>query len=166
MKKITLVLTSFILVAGMIAITAFKTLPPSRPSANGQGALDLGLAKIQHFSFHASTDNNGNVSGSFEVKSASQDIRLHGDISCLKVLTDGKTAFMSGVVTQRTGDGFPGFYNVGDVVFFKVQDNGEGSNAAGDKFSDVYTNGINPICNAAVPMPLLNIANGNIQVKP
>ena len=165
MKKITLVLTGFMLLAGITSLTAFKTLPPSRPSANGQGALDLGLAKIQHFSFHANTDNNGNVSGSFEVKSASQDVRLHGNISCLKVLTDGKTAFMSGVITQRSGDGFPGIYNVGDFVYFRVQDNGEGSNAADDKFSDVYPSGVSQYCGPSSIL-LLKIANGNIQVKP
>lgn len=165
MKKITLILTGFIFVAGMFALTAFKTLPP-RPSANGQGALDLGLAKIQHFSFQASTDNNGNVSGSFEVKSASQDVRLHGNITCLRILGDNKTAFMSGTVTQRSGDGYPGFYNVGDVVYFEVQDNGEGSNSIGDKFSDVNTNGnTTPVC-GPFSIGMFNIANGNIQVKP
>ena len=165
MKKITVFLSAAILLVALYAATAFKTLPPPGPSANGQGALDLGLAKIQHFSFHASTDNNGNVTGSFEVKSASQELRLHGNISCLRILANNKTAFMSGVITQKTGDGFPGSYEVGDFVFFEVQDNGEGSNAAGDKFSDIFTSGSTQFC-GLFSIGMFNIANGNIQVKP
>jgi len=166
MKKITVFFAGAIMLAGLILVsTAFKPLT-ERASANGQGALDLGLANIQHFSFHANTDNNGNVSGSFEVKSPGQELRLHGTITCLRILGDNKTAFMSGQVTHRTGDGFPGLYNIGDVVFFEVQDNGEGSNALTDKFSDLRTNGnTTPVC-GQYSIGMFNIANGNIQVKP
>ncbi len=163
MKKITLVLTSFILVGGMIALTSFKTLPPPGPSANGQATLTLPyLNGTQHFSFHAKKDGSGNVTGSFETKSAGQDIRVHGNIDCLNVLTDGKTAIMTGVVTQVVGNGFP--IAAGDRIYFKVQDNGEGANATDDKFSDYFifggscTNNFNLTMNA--------ITGGNIQVKP
>ena len=163
MKKIALVLTGFILVGGMIALTAFKTLPP-RPSANGQATLTLPyLNGTQHFSFHARTDGSGNVTGSFETKSPGQDIRVHGNIDCLTVLADGKTAIMSGIATQVVGNGFP--IAVGNRVYFKVLDNGEGANAAGDKFSDYYLSGATT-CGTNLPLDMNNIDGGNIQVKP
>ncbi|MBC7382716.1 MAG: hypothetical protein H7296_06925 [Bacteroidia bacterium] len=72
---------------------------------------------------------------------------------------------MSGAITQRVGDGFPGTYNVGDFVYFGVQDNGEGANSAGDKFSDLISSGATQFCGPFGTF-LLNIENGNIQVKP
>ncbi len=165
MKKVTIFFAASILTVALFVSTAFKPLPAG-PSANGQGALDLGAGtKIQHFSFHANTANDGTVSGSFEVKSADQAIRLHGTITCLKIRPDNKTAFMSGVITQKVGDGFPGFYNVGDFVYFEVQDNGEGANASNDKFSDVFTSGVTQFCGPFL-IGMANIVNGNIQVKP
>jgi hypothetical protein len=165
MKKITIFLSAAIILTAFFTVTAFKTLPPG-PSANGQGALDLGLTKIQHFSFHCSTDNNGNVTGSFEVKSASQEVRLHGNITCLKVFPNGKRAFMSGMITQRSGNGFPGSFNVGEYVVFNVVDNGEGANSAGDEFSDVGQ--FDPTTQDCDLFAFFTfkIANGNIQVKP
>ena len=163
MKKITLILTAAILTACLFSVTAFKTMPPPGPSANGQGSLIFD-GRFQHFSFHANTDNNGNVTGSFELKSPAQDVRLHGSITCLRVRTDGKTAFMSGQITHRDGNGFPGEYQVGEYVYFQVQDNGEGSNAASDKFSDVYSSGGSQVCISNL-IGLQNIETGNIQVK-
>ena len=133
----------------------------SGPSANGQGGLLLN-DRVQHFAFHATTDKNGIVSGSWESKSPGQDIRTHGTITCLQVLPDGKTAIMSGIITQRSGDGFPGV-QVGDPVWFKVVDNGEGANSVEDLFSDYFL-GVSS-CNNFV-VPLQPIVNGNIQVKP
>jgi hypothetical protein len=163
MRKFSVLLAGTLLAAALLSVTAFKPLPPG-PSANGQGGLTIG-DHVQHFSFHATTDKAGVVSGTFEVKSPSQDLRLHGTITCLSILPDGKTAFMSGVITQRVGDGFPGSYNVGDFVFFGVQDNGEGANAAADTFSDLRSSGANQLC-GPFPISMINIENGNIQVKP
>ncbi len=72
---------------------------------------------------------------------------------------------MSGQITQRVGDGFPGDYNVGDFVAFKVQDNGEGGNAPSDKFSDVLSTGGTQFC-GLYGFGMQDIVNGNIQVKP
>jgi hypothetical protein len=163
MKKITVFLSAAILLVTVFAVMSFKPLPP-RPSANGQATLTLPyLNGTQHFSFQAKTDGSGNVTGSFETKSAGQDIRVHGNIDCLRVLPDGKTAIMTGVVTQVVGNGFP--IAVGDRVWFKVQDNGEGANAAGDKFTDYYLFG-GSCSNELNFLPLNTITGGNIQVKP
>jgi hypothetical protein len=162
MKKITVFLSAATLLALVFAVTAFKAVPPPGPSANGQGTLNLpymnGIA--QHFSFHANTDANGNVSGSFESKSPGQDIRVHGTITCMQILADGKTAVLTGTVTKVVGEGFP--IAEGNPIYFKVQDNGEGANAADDRFSDYFVFGV---CqNFAVALP--PIVSGNIQVKP
>jgi hypothetical protein len=140
------------------------------PSANGQGTLIAGYLgdKPQHFSFHANTSPNGNVTGSFESTALGLDSRVHGRIDCLNILPDGKTAIMSGVVTVVTGDIYLidfGF-NVGDQAWFKVEDNGEGANATEDRFSDVYVFDELPPCTSDFDVELLEIANGNIQVKP
>ncbi len=129
MKKLSMLFGGTMFVALFLSLTGVKYMLPKGPSANGQGGLTI-VDKVQHFSFHASTDAGGVVTGSFEVKSPDQDVRLHGTITCLTILSGNKTAFMSGVVTKKVGDGFPGFYNVGDYVYFEVQDNGEGANAA------------------------------------
>ena len=161
MKRISLFLAAAILMAGLIALTAFKTLPP-KPSANGQATLTLPyLNGTQHFSFHAQTDASNNVTGSFETKSPGQDIRVHGNIDCLTILADGKTAIMSGIATNVDGNGFP--IAVGDRIWFKVQDNGEGANAPNDRFTDYFVGGI---CGVNYNLALQQITGGNIQVKP
>jgi len=160
MKKITFFLTGAILLAGLILVsTAFKPLT-ERGSANGQGGITINN-RVQQFSFHANTDRNGNVSGSWESNSPGQNCRTHGNITCLTILADGKTAIMSGVVTQVVGDCFGA--TVGTPIWFTVQDNGEGSNSPGDRFTDYYffTSGCG---NYGAPLHL--IENGNIQVKP
>lgn len=133
----------------------------SGPSANGQGGITL-AGRVQQFSFHASVDKNGTVSGSWESHSPGQDIRTHGTITCLTVLADGKTALLSGIITKISGDGFPNVKE-GDPVWFKVIDNGEGANNPPDQFSD-YTLGLSG-CNdyGGTMRP---IENGNFQVKP
>jgi hypothetical protein len=155
----------------LVAVFAFKKnkLPIDRssfgsgPSANGQGALvPIGATDNQQFAFHANTDKNGAVSGSWESHSPGQNVDTHGDITCLTVLPDGKTAFMTGVVTQVNADNPFGIV-VGTPIWFKVQDNGEGSKAAEDLFSDYYF-GVGTCANFT---PALRpILNGNFQVKP
>jgi len=134
-------------------------------SVSGQGGLSFGEGtKTQHFSFHASIDGDGNVSGSFESKSPSQNsLRTHGTIDCVTFLNDN-TAVLSGTVTKVVkGDGgtFQN-YVVGASVWFKVIDNGEGSKNDSDQFSDYYAGfgGCFPY-NAR----MRNIETGNIQIK-
>ena len=138
-------------------------------SANGQGALMLDYmnGRVQHFAFHASTDANGIVTGSFESKSPGQDGRAHGTINCLTVSPDGKTAIMSGVVTHVVGDGYLGFgVKVGTPIWLKVEDNGQGANVVKDRFTDFYFLDTPLLCNEDLGISLAPILNGNIQVKP
>jgi hypothetical protein len=163
MKKVTFFLASIISLVVLFTITAFKAPKPG-PSANGQGTILLNYmnGEPQHFSFHALTDADGNVSGSWESKSPGQDIRTHGTITCIKVLADGKTAVLSGVVTHIVGDGYPGL-TTGTPIWFKVQDNGEGANSAGDTFTDYFFGLAGCVDYGGTPYP---ITGGNIQVKP
>ena len=102
--------------------------------ASGQGALMIN-DRVQHFSFHASVDGEGNVSGSWESKSPGQDIRTHGSIDCLTFLDDN-TAILSGTITKTNDNPFG--IVAGMSVWFKVIDNGEGAKNATDQFTDYY----------------------------
>jgi hypothetical protein len=158
MKKITIFFTGTILLAAILAVTAFK--PHSNgPSANGQGGLLLN-GRVQHFSFHANTDASGDVSGTWESKSPGQECRQHGEITCMSILPDGKTAILSGVITNTDGVCFGS--SVGTPISFEVQDNGEGARSA-DLFSDylIFADGCYDHGFFLQP-----ITNGNIQVKP
>ena len=163
MKKLSILFGGTLFFAIILSITAFRHVPPNGPSANGQGGLLLPYmnGQVQQFSFHANTDKDGNVSGSWESNSPGQNCRTHGDITCLTILADGKTALMSGVITQVDGGCFGAV--VGSTIWFKVKDNGEGSNAANDRFTDYYF-GISGCVNYGGT--LHQIVNGNIQVKP
>lgn len=142
----------------------------SNPSANGQGAIFLNydgfVPGVQHFSFHANTDNNGIVTGSFETKWGVNG-RVHGTIDCLTILPDGKTAIMTGTVTHVQGDAYLYYgFEVGMNGWFKVQDNGEGANATEDNITDFYVDFNGPPCTYDLGFDLLSIQYGNIQVNP
>lgn len=142
----------------------------SGPSANGQAAVFLDYPGftpgVQHFSFHANTNGDGNVTGSFETKWEDNG-RVHGTINCLSILADGKTAIMSGTVTQVSGANYIGLgFKVGDDAWFKVQDNGEGTNALQDGFSDLYVYFDLETCTYDYSPDLFPIVSGNVQVKP
>ena len=134
--------------------------------ASGQASLFLSHlnGRVQHFSFHVIKDANGNVKGTWESKSPGQDLRTHGTLNCLMFLDD-HTAYMTGVVTQKVGTVFPdGEYEVGMPVWFKVRDNGEGSNGVADEFTDYYSlQGIE--CVHYEQASIHPIVSGNIQVR-
>ena len=133
--------------------------------ATGEAALLLGHlnGRIQHFSFHVVKDANGDVKGTWESKSPGQDLRTHGILNCLTFIDD-HTAYMTGVVKQKVGEVFPGEYEVGMPVWFKVRDNGEGNNSTADEFTDYYSlQGIE--CVNYVQASIHPIISGNIQVS-
>jgi hypothetical protein len=132
--------------------------------ANGEATLSLAyLNGVQHFTFHATKDAEGNVTGSWESKSPGQLLRTHGTLTCLTFIDD-KTAYMTGVVTHKVGEGSPGQYEVGMPVWFKVRDNGEGDNSNPDEFTDYYSlDGIQ--CVNYEQASIHPVINGNIQVR-
>jgi len=161
MKKFSVLFTGVLCIAALFAVTAFKPAA-NRPSANGQGAILAPYmnGQVQTFAFHANTANNGSVSGTFESHSPGQNIHVHGNITCLTVLPDGKTAAMGGVVTNVNANN-PFGVTVGTKIWFRVRDNGEGANAAPDEFSDYY---IFEYC-GDLNIGMFETVAGNIQVK-
>ena len=146
-------------------ITESKLSKSAKSTVSGQGGLSFGEGtKKQHFSFHASLDSNGNVSGSWESKSPSQNsLRSHGVIDCVTFLDD-KTAILSGTITKivKGDEGTFGNYIVGNSVWFKVVDNGDGKQSNADQFSD-YFGGVGGC--QLFNVGLRDIETGNIQVK-
>ena len=162
MKKIAFFLSAATLLVAFFAATAFKPLPPG-PSANGQGTLSPPASPsegFRHFSFHANTMPDGSVQGSGVLTYIGGDLKITFDIDCLIVV--GNTASMTGVVTRH--DQTPAL--VGTRCRFKVQDNGEGSNATEDRITllNVGLPAGFPCLNN-VPLTLHPIEGGNIQVK-
>lgn len=164
MKKSFAYVSSMILLVSVFVLSAYKP-QNAGPSASGEGSLDLpymnGIA--QHFSFHANTAADGTISGTFESRSRGQGTRVHGNITCMNILPDGKTAILQGIVTQTIENDFG--IEVGSLIYFKVRDNGEGSNADPDQFSDYFAPTANFNC-TNLNVALNPISGGNIQVRP
>jgi hypothetical protein len=130
-------------------------------SANGQGTLTFN-DRFQHFAFHANKSASGISSGSVELHSPGQGTMLHAEVLCLNVF--GTEAIVTAQVT-RVNDGNPYGIVVGTFLTFKVKDNGEGSKAAPDQFTDAYPMSYQRDCNASFNIPYQDIESGNIQVK-
>lgn len=130
-------------------------------SANGQGTLMFN-DRFQHFAFHASKDVNGGVSGSFELHSPGQDVKIHAEVLCLNVT--GNQAIVTAQVTRVNEDN-EFLLEVGTFITFKVKDNGEGANSPPDQFTDAYPLPYQRDCNLPFNIALQDILSGNIQVK-
>lgn len=101
---------------------------PAGPYASGYGNL-ITSGSLRTFSFHARELNNGNVTGSLVLKNREMCIRVKAAIDCLDI--NGNEATMSGIVTQQNGiDDL-----LGEEVWFRVQDNGEGRINSADKIT-------------------------------
>lgn len=134
------------------------------PYASGHGNL-LTDGELRTFSFHARTLKNGMIRGSLVVKNRELGIRVKAKIDCLDI--NGNQATMSGVITQVNGDD-PSL--IGDEIWFRVEDNGEGHRNTGDRITLVIVELEDPpdpdVCTEDLGLELLNIVAGNIQVKP
>lgn len=162
--KISKLIASCMLFSTCIAWCPFNSIDPAS-SVSGEATLLLPYFndREQHFSFHATKDSQGAVSGSWESKSPGQEGRTHGKITCL-VFLDDKTAYMTGVVEKVQGDGLAKIKE-GATIWFKVKDNGEGKNAQPDEFTDYYiSNGVIS-CRDYPRLPSHPIIGGNVQVK-
>ena len=158
MKKLSLLSGGTLFLAFILSLSSFKALPPG-PSASGQGSLTLPGEQQRRFSFHANTMPGNSIKGSGVLTYTGGVLKIHFDIDCLKV--SGNTATMSGTVTKLDGTG--GFAP-GTKVWFKVVDNGEGSNDNPDQMSLLF--GVGGGCNVAYSVNINPIEGGNIQVKP
>jgi uncharacterized protein (TIGR02145 family) len=124
---------------------------------NGQFAYTIN-DRVQHFAFHAIVDRDGNTTGSWESKSPGQDVRTHGNITCVSFIDD-YTAVIGGSITQ----GYKEEDDItGENIRFKVVDNGEGSKILKDQFADYRISDRGCV---DLYFNLHDIAYGNIQIK-
>ncbi len=158
MKKLFFLLLAPVSVFTILSLTSF-TNAGNRPSANGQGSLTLPGDVSRRFAFHANTMPNGSVQGNGEVTYTGGELKVRFSIDCMTV--SGNSAHLSGTVLSD--DQNP--ERVGWKCHFRVVDNGEGNNSAPDQISLVFTGPAYPPCTVAVPLPLIDIEGGNIQVK-
>ena len=98
-------------------------------SVNDHGNLVMD-GTLLTFSFHAREFHNGDVEGSFELKNRLLGVRAHAAIDCLPI--EGSEALLSGVLTQV--DGIEGPF-VGDEIWYRIKDNGEGRGDPPDEIS-------------------------------
>jgi len=147
-----------------LSYAGIATAGTAGPFASGHGNLLL-EGDLRTFSFHARELNNGGVIGSLVLKNRNLGIRAKAKIDCLDI--DGNQATMSGVITQvRCAD--PSL--IDDEVWFRVVDNGEGSNNPTDQMTLLIVELDQPPnpdeCTVDLGLDLQNIRAGNIQVNP
>lgn len=163
MKKLSIIFGGTLFLALFFSLTAFKHVPPGGPSANGQGSLTLGGDQQRRFSFHANNMPDGSVQGSGVLTYTTGNLKIKFDIDCLSV--SGNTATMSGTITDVGGSNatavVPGW-----KCWFKVKDNGEGSNASPDEMSLLFSAASLGNCGVPYSVAVFAIEGGNIQVKP
>ena len=131
----------------------------SGPSASGHGILRWG-DNIRHFSFHANTMPQGYVKGNGVVTYNGGEENIKFDIDCLSV--ENNVAIMSGIITFQLKN--PEY--VGEPFWFKVVDNGEGSNYDPDEITLFYQDAKEDCNYDYSEYPLIEIESGNIQVNP
>lgn len=159
MKRLSVFFGGTMFLALMLSLTAFKSLPAARPSSNGGADISsttFAGTLTGHISFHANTMPQGDVQGN-GVFTYTDGTAVEFDLNCLTVM--GTQAVMTGVITS--GD-HP--YLIGQQVYIRVVDNGEGAGSSGDQIAVIFGNYGLP-CDEAHGA-LSSISAGNIQVKP
>ena len=111
------------------------------------------------FSFHGKQNKQLVIKGEFEMHDQISDVRIHGDVTCLRV--EANQARLGGVVTQSTDPKVP----VGSAVTWFAADNGEGLLDKPDLLSRPSL-GKDPKndCHRLIKLAVDPILNGNIQV--
>ena len=130
---------------------------PASVTGSGHWTVD---GELRTFAFHAIANDDGTAKGTFELHSRANDARLHGSVTCLT--TFANQAWFGGVIENTTGP-------VGEV-FWRIRDNGEGSDDAPDQVSFLFVNPTDGIaaryCRERPLTALNNIESGNVQVHP
>jgi hypothetical protein len=158
--------------------------------ASGGGIVNFSTAGVGngHFNFTATVKGDGSVVGSFRQRreQAGLVIDFSGIVTCLTVNSELHRARIGGVITENNST-HPNFltenHQVGDDVWFRVQEGGEGKDAVDASttygFKPTLVNTSAEYCalpftgfvpgtttlawNPASTFPLLS---GNIQVRP
>ena len=152
-------------------------------SASGGGIIDLSAAAVgdAHFTFTAIRKSDGTVLGNFHERRERDGLVIDfaGTVTCLTVEPTLRRARIGGVITENNSTD-PAFltqnHQVGDDVWFRVVDGGEGADAADGStvygFKPTLVNTSAEYCalpftglpwwNPATTFPL---TGGNIQVR-
>ncbi len=168
MKKllVLVVMASLVLTLGGTALAA-----PPVYHASGGGTNDLGVVSntisftglqtsVATPPFSPLTPENAKGEFQLVARLASGDITIHADVVYMAVNAAETDAWLGLKITQSTFAGIP----VGSERVIRVQDNGEGNDAAADRISLLQAA---PAWAALlmVPYPTQPWDNGNIQVK-
>ena len=172
MKRSKIFLFSGLLITALAATTILRSTSAAAPgpSASGHGTILLqdteGRTVRRQFSFSASINSDGTVSGSGILHNPSFDPKYSAqfDITCLQIV--GNRASFGGSIRKTTD---PVFNDEFDAAFFTVFDNGE-PGGGNDTISEVFfDNVVEPsACQfiGADDFPQIPIESGNVQVRP
>ena len=134
-------------------------------SASGHGDVHYevgGTSIYQRFSFNAK-NKDGEIHGILNYYDDEVNLKFKGEVTCLTI--DGNIAIMAGKIIKYSWDNNYEIEPELSYFWLKVVDNGEGSNCAPDQTSLVFAPIPEYPCDNW-PVPLYDIENGNIQVKP
>lgn len=166
------------LAAAILAISGCETTAPTATepaaarfvlvntpvhSVTGYGRLESSTigSPDETYGFNVRKDAAGEVSGRIDVRLGNPAVSFSADATCLQV--SGNMAWIEGVVTRSDATVIP----VGETVFIRVRDNGEGDAAQPDAVSFLfYGSFIAGRCasqfGAGAPWQL---TKGNVQVR-
>ena len=143
------------------------TLSKAGQQQSVTGHVETGSGGIfEKYSFAAVRHRDGTVTGEWQTRvefPSGFQITAHGNVTCLVIDTDGKTATIGGIVESST---FRPEILVGSDATWIVVDNGEGANAPPDEATDLSFGSLVSACGDFTFAPLTPIARGNIQVRP
>lgn len=113
------------------------------------------------YAFSASVDGNGGVRGQMQIRFSDVALNLHVQITCLAV--NGTSAWIGGVVTHTSDENaFP----LGGELWFRVQDNGEGSADPPDQMSFIRLGAAASTCSQQRPVGMpFKWLHGNVRVR-
>jgi hypothetical protein len=133
--------------------------------ASGGGTVDVPTGGRSTYTFHASANGAGDVSGAFNIHFSTIDAHVSGDVTCLLVIPNvlgGSAALLTGVVTSSSDETLMA---VGTKLHWQALDRGEGNNALEDMVSPFASVTQAPGCGFLPPMPITEFTNGNVQIK-
>ncbi len=141
----------------LIALLVVLVAVPGSTLAKGKGASAKGHGLYQFIDPIGGEDEydetfklnarvvNGQVKGKVTLVSGKNNenvnyLLVKGEVDCLRVKVDGKTAVISGTVTEFDYPSLPDLVDIGDEFWVQVQDNGRGRKGDPDLKSEIFIN--------------------------
>ena len=151
-RRSSAIVLGLMLTGALTAGTALGVGPVVASAAGGGGYL-IGDLQVS-FSFNAVGHADGSATGRFfhSVELGGQLIEFEGRVTCVTVDAENHRAWIGGVVTANNSE-HPDFltdiHEVGDDIWFRVLDNGEGADAPVDRSTFVGFEGAADIITSA-----------------